>query len=423
MPRRSAAIFAWCLYDWAVTPFPTIVITFVFGNYFAKAIASDPLAGSAGWSFMIALSGIAIAALSPLLGAVADRMGHAKRGVGVSLLAVIVAGCALWFATPEAVSADRTLIAAGFGIVALELGLLFYNALLPMVAPARLLGRVSGWGWAAGYSGGLACLALALFLLVQPATPAFGIPKAAAANIRACGPLVALWAAAFGWPIFVFAPDTGGRDSGFGVAVRDGLSDLRKTIARLREFPQLARFLLASAIYRDGVTTILTVGGLYAGETFGMGFSELIAFGIGINVTAGLGAASFAWIDDWLGSKTAILLALAGLLLFGGAIILVHDKGWFFGLALGLGLFVGPAQAASRSMVVRLAPPDALGQFFGLYALTGRAASFVGPALFGWATAALHSQRAGLTCILALLLAGAVLLLRVGEAPAAGPRI
>jgi UMF1 family MFS transporter len=417
MSRRSAAIFAWCLYDWAVTPFPTIVITFVFGNYFAKAIAPDPLTGSARWSFMIALSGIAIGALSPPLGAVADRMGRGKRGLAISLLCIIVAGCALWFATPEPGSATLALLAAGLGIVALELGLLFYNALLPAVASARLVGRVSGWGWAAGYTGGLACLATALALLVQPDAPAFGIPRAAAANIRACGPLVALWAAAFGWPIFVLAPDATGRRSGFGDAVRDGLADLRQTIVRLREFPQLARFLLASAIYRDGVTTILTVGGLYAGETFGMGFSELIAFGIGINVTAGLGAASFAWLDDWLGSKRTILLALAGLMTFGGAIILVHDKTWFFGLALGLGIFVGPAQAASRSMVVRLAPPDALGRFFGLYALTGRAVSFVGPALFGWATAALQSQRAGLTCILALLLAGAILLLRVGAAP------
>jgi UMF1 family MFS transporter len=415
MSIRPTAVFAWCLYDWAVTPFPTIVVTFVISNYFAKAIAPDEVAGSAQWSFMIALSGIVIAVASPALGAVADRLGHARRGIAASLGAIVLAGVALWYARPEPDSAPLALLSAAGGIVALELGLLFYNALLPVVAPASRLGRISGWGWAAGYSGGLVCLGLALVLLVQPEQPAFGIGRDHAANIRACGPLVAIWAALFGWPILVFAPDTRGGETGLAAALRRGFADLAGTAGRLRAIPGLARYLLASALYRDGVTTILTVGGLYAGGTFGMGFSELIRFAIGLNVMAGLGTASFAWLDDRLGSKRTILLSLAGLILFGMAIIAVHDKTWFFALGLGLGVFVGPAQAASRSMLVRLSPPGEVARFFGLYALTGRAVSFAGPALFGWATEALHSQRAGIATILVLLIAGGWLLLGVRE--------
>jgi UMF1 family MFS transporter len=415
MSDRRSAIAAWCLYDWAITPFPTIVTTFVISNYYAKAIAPDPTIGSAQWSYMVALSGIAIAILSPALGAIADRMGHAKRGILASLIVTIVAGAGLWFAKPDPSFALPVLLTAGIGIVAVELGLLFYNALLPRVASAERIGRVSGWGWASGYAGGLCCLAVALVFLVQPEHPAFGIPKAAAANIRACGPLVAIWAAAFGWPLFFLVPDAVRTGVPARVAIRQGLSELSRTVGSLRALPQLARFLFASAVYRDGITTILTVGGLYAGVTFGMGLSELIMFGIGLNVMAGIGAASFAWLDDWMGSKRTVILSLLGLIGFGVSIILVHDKSWFFGLALALGIFVGPAQSASRSLVVHLAPRERIGQYFGVYALTGRVVTFVGPTLFGWVTATTHSQRAGLGVIILLLLLGLALLLRVKE--------
>jgi UMF1 family MFS transporter len=307
------------------------------------------------------------------------------------------------------------LLVAAVGIIALELGLIFYNALLPGVAPLHMLGRVSGWGWAMGYAGGLACLGAALVFLVQPDSPVFGIGKANAANIRATAPLVAIWAAIFGWPLFLLVSDINRTGATLSQSIRDGLRDLAQTIRALRAFPQLTRFLIASAIYRDGITTILAVGGLYAGGTFGMGFSELILFAMGLNVMAGLGAAVFAWLDDWIGSKRTIVLSLIGLLCFAAGIVVVQEKSWFFGLALMLGIFIGPAQSASRSMAVRLAPEGQIGKVFGLYALTGRAVSFVGPALFGWVTATTHSQRAGLGAILVLLLGGLAVLLKVRE--------
>lgn len=405
---RALVTAAWCLFDWAISPFPTIVSTFIISNYFAKAIAPDPTIGSAQWSFMIAIAGIVIALLSPPMGAIADRMGHAKRGIAISLSIVILAAGLLWFAKPEPFFSLPVLIVSGAGIVAMELGLLFYNALLPGIAPTHRLGRISGWGWASGYAGGIVCLAAALGLMAI-------MPHGHAANIRATGPLAAVWAAVFGWPLFILVPDIRKTGLKATTAVHQGLIDLRHTFANLRKTPQLAWFLVAQAIYRDGITTLLAVGGLYAGGTFGLGFNELVIFGIGLNVTAGLGAAAFAWLDDWTGSKTTIMLSITGLIIFGLGIVLAHDKILFFGLALALGVFIGPAQASSRSLAVRLAPEGQVGKVFGLYALTGRAVSFVGPTIFGWITATTHSQRAGLGAIMVLLLAGLGVLTKVRE--------
>ena len=415
MRSRVTSVAAWCLFDWAIAPFPTVVTTFVFSTYFAKALASDPTQGSADWSFMVATAGIAIGILSPLLGAIADRMGHAKRGIALFIVPALVASGLLWFARPDPALGLPVLILVGIGIVAFELALLFYNALLPSVAPEGRIGRVSGWGWAAGYAGGLGCLIVALVFLVQPLHPIFGISLKAAANIRACGPLIALWMALFGWPLFALVPDAPRTGGPAKQAIREGLGELRVTLTRLRALPQMLRFLIASAFYRDGVTTILAIGGVYAGVTFGMDLGQVILFGIGLNVAASLGAAGFAWIDDWLGSKRTILIALLGLILFGASIIVVTDKTWFIVLGLALGIFVGPAQSASRSLVVRLAPEGQVGRFFGLYALTGRAASFLGPLLFGIATQVTHSQRMGLTVILSLLVIGLLVLLSVRE--------
>ena len=416
-PAKSGAraIFGWCLYDWAISPFPTIVSTFIISNYYAKAIASDPTIGSAEWSFMIALAGVAIALFSPPLGAIADRMGHAKRGIAIGLSILILAGMLLWFAKPDPAYALPVLIVSGMGIVAMELAMLFYNALLPGVAPVDRIGRVSGWGWASGYFGGLICMGAALLLLIQPEHPVFGIPRAEFANIRAAGPLTAIWAALFAWPLFFLVKDIPITGLKMTVAVRQGLADTWHTLRDLRQTPQLAWFLAASAIYRDGVTSILALGGLYAGGTFGMDINQLTMFGMGLLVSAGLGAGTFAWLDDRIGSKRTIILSLLGLIAFGAAIVLVHSIVWFVGIALGLGIFVGPAQAASRSLAVRLAPDGQVGKVFGLYALTGRAVTFVGPTLFGWVTASTHSQRAGLASILILLVLGLAALTRVRE--------
>jgi UMF1 family MFS transporter len=197
--------------------------------------------------------------------------------------------------------------------------------------------------------------------------------------------------------------------------VRAGLARLSRTLRDLRREANILRFLLARLIYNDGLNTLFAFGGIYAAGTFGMDTAEIVVFGVALNVTAGLGAFGFAWMDDRLGSKRTILLALAGLLLTGAVALVASDKGLFWAAALFLGLFIGPAQSASRSLMGRLAPPGRATEMFGLFAMTGKVTSFVGPFLFGTATALFASQRAGMAVILVMFLLGALLLLPVSE--------
>jgi UMF1 family MFS transporter len=173
---------------------------------------------------------------------------------------------------------------------------------------------------------------------------------------------------------------------------------------------QIGRFLLARMIYTDGLNTLFAFGGIYAAGTFGMSFEEILIFGILLNVAAGLGAVGFGWIDDLLGAKPTIMLALVGLTAAGTSILLVDSQAWFIALGCVIGLFIGPAQAASRSLMARLAPAEVRNELFGIYALSGKATAFIGPALVGWVTVWADSQRAGMATIPVFFIVGAILL-------------
>jgi UMF1 family MFS transporter len=163
-------------------------------------------------------------------------------------------------------------------------------------------------------------------------------------------------------------------------------------------------------IYTDGLNTLFAFGGIYAAGTWGMAVDEVILFGIALNFTAGAGAAGFAWVDDWIGARRTILIALVGLMIFGGLILVVQTKLWFWILGVAIGIFFGPAQAASRSLMARMAPPDMRAEMFGLYALSGKATAFIGPALLGWVTVMTDSQRAGMATVLVFFVVGFVIL-------------
>jgi UMF1 family MFS transporter len=199
------------------------------------------------------------------------------------------------------------------------------------------------------------------------------------------------------------------------VAVRNGLAALRATLRQLPRHRNVLRFLIAKMIYIDGLNTLFAFGGIYAAGTIGMALDEVLLFGVIINVASGLGAFAFAWVDDWIGAKPTILIALVCLVLFGAGILVVDDKIWFYILAMGLGTFLGPTQAASRSLMARLAPRELMTEFFGLYALAGKATAFVGPALLGWVTLLTDSQRAGMATILPFFAVGLWLLWGVRE--------
>ncbi len=309
------------------------------------------------------------------------------------------------------------LLFVAVGNAAFEFGQVFYNAMLPEVAPPERLGRISGWAWSVGYAGGLVCLALSLVLFAQPDPPLFGLDAGAAEHIRIVGPFVAAWFALFALPLFLFVPDAPPRRQPIAIALRQGLGSLGRTLKALPRHGQTGRYLLAHMFYTDGLNTLFAFGGLYAAGTFGMSFQEILVFGILLNVFAGLGAAGFAWVDDWIGPKRTILIALVGLFFAGAAILVVETRLSFTVLGCVIGIFIGPAQSASRSLMVRLAPPEHRSELFGLYALSGKATAFLGPALVGTVTLWADSQRAGMATILVFFLVGAILMLPLREPP------
>ena len=411
------AIAAWCLYDWANSAFPTVIITFVFAPYFTQAVAATEIQGSAQWAWTVSISALVVALLGPTGGAVADAAG--RRKPWIFALTVICVACAylLWFVRPTTDDVMLALVIFAVANVAFEFATVFYNAMLPEITPARLIGRVSGWAWGLGYAGGLVCLAIVLFGFVQTESPPFGLDRSedALEQYRAVGPMAAVWYAVFALPLFLFTPDRRATGIGPVQAVHDGLATLVQSLRNIRRHANIARYLLARMIYTDGLNTLFAFGGIFAANVFGMKLDEVLIFGLVMNVTSGLGAAAFAWIDDWIGAKRTILIALVGLIAVGAALVLIHEKLWFWMLAPVLGVFFGPAQAASRSLMARLAPAEMRAEMFGLYAFSGKSSAFVGPLLYGVFTKAFGSDRAGMATVLVFFLVGFVLLLSVRE--------
>lgn len=417
--RRASpvALVAWALYDWGNSAHPTLITTFVFAAYFTQAVAADPVAGIAAWGTATSLAALAVALVSPIAGAIADNTGRRKPWLGVATALAVLATASLWFVRPSPDYAVAALVLVAAGTFFFELGMVFYNAMLPTLVPRAMIGRMSGWAWGLGYAGGLAALVCALFGFIKTDAPWFGVGTIEAANVRAVTVLAAVWFAVFALPLFIFTPDSRALGPGLASAARAGLAALAGTLRRIGNYRGLALFLVGMMCVANGLTTLFAFGGIYAAATFGLGFEDLLLFGIAMNVTAGFGAAAFGWLDDRLGPKRTILIAVAGLLALGAAILAAESSLAFWAAALPLGLFVGPAQAAGRSFMAHAAPPDMRAEMFGLYALAGKATNFLGPAVLAWVTAATGSPRAGMASILVFFILGAGLL-----APVPDPR-
>ncbi|MFG1298342.1 MFS transporter [Xanthobacter sp. V3C-3] len=445
-PRR--ALIGWVLFDPACQPYFTLITTFIFAPYFASAVAPTPADGQALWGFATGAAGLVIAVSSPVLGAVADVAGRRKPWILAFGLMMMAGAATLWFAAPgDEARIPLVLAAFAVGTIGVEFATVFNNAMMPTLAPPERLGRLSGTGWAAGYFGGLISLAIMLaFFSTSPQTgltllgnpPAFGLDAAAREGDRLSGPFTAVWFAVLVLPLFLFAPDApAGRP--MGQAIRAGISGVRQMLPRLKERPALARFLIANMVYTDGLVALFAFGGIYAAGTFGWGSVEIGIFGILLTLTGTLGALAGGWLDDALGSRRVILGALAVLLFASVGILGVSRDALLFGLVptapgtglygtlpekiyVGLGLFIGlvagPLQAASRTLLVRLAPAAHLTECFGLFALSGKITSFAAPTCVALVTAATGSQKAGVAVLVAFFGVGAALLAASARAPA-----
>ena len=410
--HRKTAIAAWCLYDWAAASFSIIVTTFIFATYFTTKVAENQIIGTYQWANAASLAGIIIALSSPLFGAIADHGGHHKRWLLVFTLIAVISTAFLWFAYPQREAVYYTLLCVVVGTIGFEVALVFYNAFLPHLVSHKYLGRVSGWGWGAGYLGGIAALSIALIVFIR-SNPNW-LNRETAEQIRICGPFVGLWFLIFSLPLFFLVPDINTPVHPLPQAVRAGWRELLSTLKKLPQEKNILLYLIAHMIYTDGLNTLFAFGGIYAAGTYGLSFEEVIIFGITMNITAGLGAISLAWLDDLLGSKATVLVSLVFLVILGIPILFLHDKYVFWVAALAICVFVGPVQSASRSLMVRLiATKSTSTEMFGLYALSGKITAFIGPWLLGLMTLTFHSQRVGMATVLIFFAVGALLLLPV----------
>ena len=411
---RSREVWAWSLYDFANSAFTTLVVTFIYATYFVKGIAPDETSGAVLWAWgVVTPTAIAVALLSPLLGALADRTGTRKRALFITTVVAVVGTALLFF--PQR---GDVWLAVGLVVVAniaFEVGQVFYNAFLPEIAPPDKIGRVSGWGWALGYLGGLLCMALALGL-VTPEVPPFGLDKATGEHVRVTNLLVAGWFALFAVPAFLVLREPkpeGGAQRGL---LRATFGELGETFRSIREYRQIVRLLVARVFYNDGLVTIFAMGGIFAATAYGFSEGDILIFGIVLNVAAGLGAFAFAYVDDKIGGKRTIYISLVLLVVATLVAVLGPTRAWLWAAGVLIGVASGPNQAASRSLLGRFVPNDKETEFYGFFAFSGKATAFIGPVLFGLMTSAFGSSRAGVAAVLVLFALGAVFLARVDEA-------
>lgn len=408
-------ILYWCMYDWANSAYGAVVLSFVFAPYFLSRVADDPVHGQAKWGFAISISAICVAILSPMLGALADQSGRRRTWLAVCSLVAIVATGAMWWVLPEPSSLTLALVLLAVSNAGFELGYVFYNALLTDVAPDEKRGRVSGMGWAAGYFGGLASLALVYVLLVIPDPPLLGLDPAQAEPSRLSSPVSALWFLVFGAPLVLLGPKERPSPERAATIVRKGLADIWQTIRKLPKTPSIAWLLLAHMFFADGVNSIFIFGPLVAKGAFGFSDTQMLFFGVSIYVAAGTGAIVFGWIDDWIGAKPVVMVSIVALAAVSLSIAFLDTQRAFWIASCILGVFFGPVQASGRSLMSRLAPPDMVTKYFGLYALAGRATGPLGSALVGWVTLATQDQKAGIAVVAVSFVLGFLFMLPVHE--------
>ncbi|WP_439122028.1 MFS transporter [Marivita sp.] len=428
-------IWGWFFFDWASQPYNTLLITFIFAPY-VKELVGDGTTAQSAWGFGIGAAGIIIAILAPILGALADTGGNRLRWIWLFSIMYVVGAGGLWFAAPGEFSLILILTFFAIGMIGMEFATTFTNSMLPDLGTPEEIGRISGNGWAFGYLGGLVALVIMLMFFADNAEtgqtlfgldPAFGLDPEAREGTRAVGPLVAIWFVIFMVPFFLFVRDPKSHKAPKG-AVKLALQDLKSTLYRLPQDRSLFAFLGSAMFYRDALNGMYAFGGIYAAGVLGWSVQNVGIFGIIAIIAGALAAWLGGMADSRFGPKPVIVACILALTAVGISIVLISRES-MFGMPLPegsalpdiafyiIGAVIGAAggviQSASRTMMVRQANPERMTEAFGLYALAGKATSFLAPLLIGVTTYATGSQQLGVSPVIGLFLVGLVLLVWV----------
>ena len=341
---RWKPTISYALFDAGNSALGAIHSTFIFAVYFVTSVA--PENGTAYWGYMTAAAAIFVALISPILGGIADSKAIRKFFLFLVTIVAAISTIFLWFIKPDANYLFLAIVLSFITIAFSELMFVFYNSLLPSVAPSNLIGRVSGWSWGVGYWGAIIALSITLFFFIKPESAPFGLNKDNAEHIRITMVFVGLWMIFFSFPLFFFV-----KENAPASKIDISIKILKQGWLEISKIPGLRKFLIARLFYTDGLTVVFAFAGIYAAKVFGFSNELVLLFAIAVNFTCGIGAFVGGWVDDKVGSFLTIRISLFFLTIFGIGVLIAPSGLWFWVLGLIVGLFIGPVQSASRSLI------------------------------------------------------------------------
>lgn len=394
--KQNKQIISWSFYDFANQPYTTLIITFIYSAFFVNYIAPNEIEGTFLWANAISITAIIVAFLSPLLGAFADETGYRK-----SFLVFFTLLCSLFTALlyfPEKGDLSLAIAFVIISNISFEMGCVFCNSYLKELSTDKNIGRVSGNAWGLGFLGGLSALfvSFALFDVNNPQ------------EVKQICVFVAIWFVLFSLPTFIFLKDSK-RTKVTKKDISSSFSSIYTTFKEIRNYKKVVNFLIARLFYNDGLITIFALGGVYAVGSLNFTMKEVLILGIVLNVFAALGSFIFGSYEDKIGTRNVINISLLILII---STLLAFVAPWtnypkevFWVAGVLLGSMIGPNQSCSRSYMSQIIPANKKNEFFGFYALTGKATSFLGPLLFGLITK-FYSQQMALLSVVVFFIIG-----------------
>ena len=402
-------IFNFALYDFANSAFTTIIITFIFSTYFAKQIAPNPVLGQSYWGWTIGITGVVVALIGPLLGTIADKKNYTEFFIKIFTIICISLTCLLWFSKPSEKYLIYTLFIVGLANIFYELSLIFYNSTLKKISESNNLGKSSGFSFALGYIGGIIVLIICITIFIDNDSLPFGLSKENSENVRATSILVAFWYLIFSMPFLFNLKKTNKNE------IEEKINNTKnfKELIWNKGLNNIGKFLLARMLYADGLNAIIIMGGIFAVGVFSLEIKDLLVLSVLMNITAFIGAIVGGYANDRFSSKSVIIFSLIGLILSSSIILFLKSKIIFLFFASINGFFIGPVQSASRVFMTKSIDENNQASGFGLFALSGKLTSFIGPLLVSTITYISNSQKIGFSSAIALLLIGLLVLLKV----------
>lgn len=397
--KNRKEVLSWSLYDFANQPFTTIIVTFVYSAFFTKVIAENEQVGTIMWANAIAITALVVSVLSPVLGAIADSGGYRKFFLILFTWMCATFSMLLYF--PQSGDVFFALSLFVIANISFEMGTVFCNSYLPDLSDKENSGSISGFAWGLGFFGGLIALFLAFYIF----------PELNSSAIRKINILVGSWFFIFSIPTFLFLKDRK-KEKFKKLHIISSFSAIKNTFITISRYKKIYQFLIARLFFNDGLVTIFALGGIYAVGTLDFSFNEVMQLGIVLNLAAGLGSFFFGYIEDKIGVKRVINITLVVLIIATLVAIYApesnYPKDFFWLSGILIGLMIGPNQSCSRSLMAQLTPKEKVNEFFGFFALTGKATSFIGPLLFGIVTS-IYNQQMALWIVVFLFLLGFLL--------------